>query len=1576
MFSVWMHRRSSILWLLAVFSIALVAVLANQMPEETAVEAVSVSHFAPADVEGHWAARDILLLQRMGAIDAYPDGVFRPDQPITRAEMVKMMVSAFGVMRVRPADPTREVVYPESTYLDVDETHWVRSFVYSAYEEDLVSGYPDGTFQPDAGLTRAEMAGLFHRIFSSPQPEGTPDTAEELPEWAAEAVAWCLEVDLFRGFPDGTFRPGQMTTRAQAVVLLRRALELRGSLYTLSGEVLEVSSLPPGMKVRLAGDQVVEVGLGGAPLYRGDSEIPIEEIPGGAYVNLLINDHGEVIWADVPHVSLTAVLQSVSFSDSRLRVRPLSAAGEDGALSSWNGTAFWSAAADLGPLTAGDSVNVYWDADTEFFRQGSSALVHDLRPGDRIYLSLRPDSPVLRHVDAVRYDSWGLIRRVDRTGGVIEWTTESGETVSGQVTANSRFDAGGSRVDFQSLRAGLHLGVVRGRGTSQIIYAEVFGLQGAASRPRPEFDGWQPVEIPRLPSTEPGPHRESEIGEAMSAVAGMLGIIDIDEYSQTEVSNNEVIGASALRELLDVDGGGVLVAVVDTGVDPLVRGLFTGRGGPVVWRDFTGSGDAGQRAGSLPGARLAEGDVLTKNEIYVSDREFHFQNSRFVIEGVRPFGGVLRCGWVDESFFFPEGSSRERILVAALRTAGGGVYDAVYVDTDGNGILTGDELFTAVDRGGAAGTVVFSSGSAVNFVVTEMDRQGRLVNLGFDGNGHGTQVAGVVAAAGGDYGEGVAPGAGLMVFKALTSAGGGSWENVVRAVRYAALAGADIINVSVTGLHDLSSGSSRESQMLAEIAQTHDVLIVTAVGNSGPGLATAYTPGDSRWTLSVGAAALPEIVRRDYGYVLPEPAVWQYSSVGPRADGALAPSVLGPGSTYTPVPVWMFPRGWGFFEGTSCAAAHVTGVAALLVEAARELDLGATMQGVKRAIEEGSTPLSGYLPVEQGFGVIDAAEAWRHLVRDPRAVSRISLGVSSGIMVERPSVERDPQGVYLRQTAAGTLHMILQNPGDVSSRVALEVDGLTSVSAELENLILPGNARLSVPMHYGLPAGRTIESGFLIADDSRTPGVDARLLHTLLNPVVLSAERPQLYREGRLSPGKWDRHFLSVPEGASHLNVTLQVTDAEAGRVSFQIVSPGGRRVYVSPSIGAGSYSSSGEPVVSASRVIERPEAGVWEVIVSSASSLSFYGLDHSTYQFRAAVLARGTLVLAPGRTDWRFSGPEATPDYVDTSVRIAVGGNEGEATALLDSLRPVGRGWLDSPDDVTLVPRQWFSTAPGESRYIDFEVAAGVSELTVWCGNLSIEEAGVELFLYRQLHDGGMEEVLQSRLEGDGQFLSVHSPIPGTYMLVTRPKAEQVCEYEVAAYAWPRARDIQVNGPALGSDGYHYLHVRLAVPPHQGNYWALVGLQNAAGEILAQVWLHAEVGCSPVVLSPAPFISPLADPVLVVRESETLRPAGGVVLIDDRLYTLDEDGTINMSAPYSQGRLSSFEVRFNSGEDEWSTPVRLSAPVLSRAELVEWRQGLLSLLSDGSYENPIIQARWEYFFALPADNSNITGGG
>ena len=90
------------------------------------------------------------------------------------------------------------------------------------------------------------------------------------------------------------------------------------------------------------------------------------------------------------------------------------------------------------------------------------------------------------------------------------------------------------------------------------------------------------------------------------------------------------------------------------------------------------------------------------------------------------------------------------------------------------------------------------------FVVTCIDVNGSFVKLSFDGNGHGTHVAGIIGANG--TLTGTAPGAQIIAIKAMGSSGDGNWEDIFKAIDYAGKQGADIINVSIGNLVSSKEG--------------------------------------------------------------------------------------------------------------------------------------------------------------------------------------------------------------------------------------------------------------------------------------------------------------------------------------------------------------------------------------------------------------------------------------------------------------------------------------------------------------------------------------------------------------------------------------------------------------------------------------------------------------------------------------------------------------------------------------------------------------------------------------------------
>ncbi|MEM9366124.1 MAG: S8 family peptidase [Planctomycetota bacterium] len=180
-----------------------------------------------------------------------------------------------------------------------------------------------------------------------------------------------------------------------------------------------------------------------------------------------------------------------------------------------------------------------------------------------------------------------------------------------------------------------------------------------------------------------------------------------------------------------------------------------------------------------------------------------------------------------------------------------------------------------------------------------------------DGNGHGTHVAGTIAAANNGFGAtGIAPEASIVPVRVLGDSGAGSSQSVAAGIRYAADLGVDIINLSLGG------GYSRAIDLAIDYARSLGVFIVAAAGNeaaSTPGFPARFSATDSN-VISVGAH---DQRNRVAGF---SNDVGSSNSIQVDAPG------VGVYSTYT-------GGRYGSLSGTSMAAPHVAGVAALALSA-------------------------------------------------------------------------------------------------------------------------------------------------------------------------------------------------------------------------------------------------------------------------------------------------------------------------------------------------------------------------------------------------------------------------------------------------------------------------------------------------------------------------------------------------------------------------------------------------------------------------------------------------------------------
>ncbi|HEY8449066.1 MAG TPA: S8 family serine peptidase, partial [Bacillota bacterium] len=804
--------------------------------------------------------------------------------------------------------------------------------------------------------------------------------------------------------------------------------------------------------------------------------------------------------------------------------------------------------------------------------------------------------------------------------------------------------------------------------------------------------------------------------------------------------NLQATGVLAFQGQTNASGRGVRIAVIDTGVDPSHPALVrtpTGDAKIIDWVDLSGRGNWTERANRQFGTEPAEGDVFLQ-PIEANGDTIATPVGTLSLGTTRSQSGVYRVGTFDESRLprgaFADGDvngdgrSDTRFAVVAVDTLRPGIYDTVIVDGDGDLDLTGEPTLRPYRQSRSVAFFRSPDGDArVAFVVTDLHPEGSLVNLGFDANGHGTQVAGIAAGFVPDVYRGVAPGAQIVAIKALSAAGQGSWSQIVAATRYAVELGVDIINISVTGL--VQDDRAVAQDFWQQMAQSCGCLIVLASGNEGPGIGSATTAGADGFVLTVGAFYTPEMVQWDFGYRPPQDGVWYFSGMGPGTDGALVPSLVAPGRAPGSVPLWRSPEGYEMLEGTSASAPHVAGAAALLLEAARRGGVTAAGPALLAALERGARPLAGYEAVEQGHGALDLVAAWNWLRR-----GATTLGQMAAVEVPEPyrTTGQRQGGVYGRGSSPGRVVWSLAgDAGGLPVEVSASVPWLRP---ERQYLRLGPGVERSLVVDSEPPDTPGLHTGWVQLD----AGVARRrLLHTVIRPVQLFPGSG-VERSGSLALGRWHRYFIEVPPGVTRLTVSLVVPSADnepktAGLVRVFGYRPDGRRWHQSGTIGdprqAGGMQWSAD--------IVRPAPGVWEWVVYAPFTAVQFGLSESRYALRFD--AEGVWWQPPA---WwvSFGAAVAGPATLRLPLR-------GTATADATVLG-TGAGWLLPRTNELLL-----QASTGRPALHEFRVEPGTGLLEVAAS--VAPPRSVELNLYRR-NASGIPQLMARGESGQASFKAV----------------------------------------------------------------------------------------------------------------------------------------------------------------------------------------------------------------------------
>jgi S-layer homology domain len=206
------------------------------------------------DVAGNWAEPFIRILVEKGIISSYPDGNFRPDKPVSRAEFAALLNKAFDLQQVREG----------AKFKDVPTKYWAAEVIQKAYRGGFLTDYPNKTFAPNQNILRIEsLVSLTNGRKLSPSGNLALNNvfgdAAQVPSYGQNsliaATQNCLAVSKeydSTKLPGGNFGPNTVATRADVAAYIHQTLVAAGKLPALSKDSIGnkyIASCPQGVYV-------------------------------------------------------------------------------------------------------------------------------------------------------------------------------------------------------------------------------------------------------------------------------------------------------------------------------------------------------------------------------------------------------------------------------------------------------------------------------------------------------------------------------------------------------------------------------------------------------------------------------------------------------------------------------------------------------------------------------------------------------------------------------------------------------------------------------------------------------------------------------------------------------------------------------------------------------------------------------------------------------------------------------------------------------------------------------------------------------------------------------------------------------------------------------------------------------------------------------------------------------------------------------------------------------------------------------------------------------------------------------
>jgi len=393
------------------------------------------------DVNSHWAELEIRALNARGIIRGFGDGTFLPDIPVTRAQFAKMLVLALGY-----ADEAEQLARVPSRFVDLGQ-HWALGYMELAHDLGLFMGYGDGRMRPDNPISRAELVAVVIRamnlesqVKSDPQMQFTD--FYEVPAWARGYVALAHEKGVVSGFPDGSFRPFERTTRAEAAVMVMRFLRSRGLWADAYGVITGIQ----GSRVTIRNGEASET-ITLSPqtvIFRNGKRDSMFGLKLFDELFVVFGRGGTVEFVEAVFLDEMGKVRQVDWQHRTLVFLPVGSVSDKS-------------------VTLSDS--------TQVFKNGKPARITDIQVGDRLYVVYNSFDRSVRYVDATRFEYTGTIMQVSSTEGTLLIQMVDGQSKKWPVLPDALLFLNGKPVPLASLSPGDVVSFATAQN-SQITYLE------------------------------------------------------------------------------------------------------------------------------------------------------------------------------------------------------------------------------------------------------------------------------------------------------------------------------------------------------------------------------------------------------------------------------------------------------------------------------------------------------------------------------------------------------------------------------------------------------------------------------------------------------------------------------------------------------------------------------------------------------------------------------------------------------------------------------------------------------------------------------------------------------------------------------------------------------------------------------------------------------------------------------------------------------------------------------------------------------------------------------------------------